>query len=178
MFLIAVRLKDGCFLQIRAWEMQKIRELFRAVTSALRHLVTDPILSLNCCPLSSSDGRGLRQAGIGEGIVIECAWAMRGGMQGTAESTTVTRRTKERVMQCTSKVKTLKTMVDQAIRGIPIIGGAINASYKAGAVSCGRVEAAQLDLEKKVWGDGGSDTGKDACFCPDICRKGAAEPST
>jgi hypothetical protein len=136
-FLIAVRLNTSCLIQINVATTQRIGELLRTITDKLRLACMDTILSWNSSLLASNDDRGLLQVGIVHGSVIECALAMRGGMQGTAESADGRRRTNEQVRQCISKVQSMKSFVDQAISNItqPIV------SESAATESSGQVEA-------------------------------------
>jgi hypothetical protein len=139
-FLIAVRLNASCFLQISVAAAQKIQELYRTVTDELGHFAVDAILSWNCSLLSPNDGRGLRHVGIHNGSVLECTMAIRGGMQGTAESTAVRNRAHAMVRQCKSKVDSLKTLVDRVVSSIP----QPSAGKAAAMESSVRVEVAAL----------------------------------
>ena len=88
-----------------------MQALHRTVTAELGPIGADAILSWNSSPLWLNDGRGLGQVGIHRGSVIECAVAMRGGMQGTAESTAARSSAQEKLRQCKAKVHGLKTLV-------------------------------------------------------------------
>ena len=152
-FLITVRLHASCFLQIRVAATQTIQELHGIVKDELGPIGVDAILSWSCSPLSPHDDRGLGHVGIHHGSVIECAVAIRGGMQGTAKSTAARNSAHEKVRQCKSKVDGLKTLVDGVMLSIPLpsVGEA------AATVSGGRVEAAALrSTGTKVCGGTGS----------------------
>ena len=119
--LITVRLNGGCFLRISVAAAIKIRELYSTITSELSLIAKNAMLSWNCSLLSSSDDRGLLQVGIVDGSVIECALAMRGGMQpeGAAKTAAVRSRANGQVRKCISKVQSLKSLVDRTIFSIP-----------------------------------------------------------
>ena len=116
--LVIVRLSAGCFLQMPVAAGQRVRELHQAVAYALRPVATDVILSLNRSLLSPNDGRGLQEVAIVNGSVIECAVALRGGMQATAEPAAARRRANEQVRQCIAKVQGMQTLVERTILGI------------------------------------------------------------
>ena len=156
---VAVRLNGGCLLQIKA--AGAVRELYCTVANALRTVVMDMILSFNCSRLSSNDIRELRLVGMGDGSVIECAFGMRGGMQGAAEtgSAVIRRGANEQVRQClykvqnmNSKLQNMKPLLDQAMLSIPR-----PIASDAGAVESSWLAAAALqDQETKVtWRVGG-----------------------
>jgi hypothetical protein len=154
--LISLRLNGGCTIQIRAGAAQKIENFYRTVTDKLRSVAMDAILAWNCSLLSSNDGRGLRQIGIVDGSVIECALTMRGGMQGTAALAPAKRGANKQIRQCISKVESLKTLVDQAMSSIP----KLIASGSALMESNGRAESSLRGTKTKVtlgqlWGQVG-----------------------
>jgi hypothetical protein len=138
--LITVRLNFSCFIKIGVAASQKIQELYRTVKDELGPIAMDAILSWNCSSLSPNDGRALRQVGILHGSVIECAVAIRGGMQRTAESTAVRSSLHEKVRQCKSKVDGLQTLVERIAFSIP----QPSASEALAMESSGRVETAAL----------------------------------
>jgi hypothetical protein len=139
--LITVRLYASCFLQISVAATQTIQDLHSIVKDELGPIGVDAILSWNCSPLSPNDGRRLGHSGIHHGSVIECAFAIRGGTQGTAESTAARNSAQEKVRQCKSKVDGLKTLVDRVMFSIPQPSAGEAAATESGGR---RVEAAAL----------------------------------
>jgi hypothetical protein len=156
-FLVTVRLHASCSLQISVAGIQTIQELHGIVKDELGPIGVDAILSWNCSPLSPSDGRGLGHVGIHHGSVIECALAIRGGMQGAAESTAARISAHEKVRQCKSKVDGLKKLVDRVMHSIPLP----NAGEAVATESLGPVEAAALrGTGTKVCGGTDSEGGR------------------
>ncbi len=154
-YTIAIRLNVSCssLLQIQVVATQPVGVLHSAVADALQPVGEDVILSWGCSLLSPSDDRKLHQIGISEGAVIECAIAVRGGMQGSAGMARSS-KVNEQLKQCLSMVQRIQADLNTGMHSVspPIV--ARDTLSVAGAKCSGRVEV--QDSKAKVCENGRS----------------------
>ena len=155
---VAVRVHGAGWLHMRAAAGDSVGALCRAVADALRPVAADVTLSWNCSGLSSHDGRGLRQVGLVDGSVIECALGLRGGMQGADESEPAggRRRTQEQIRQCLAKAQSMslkmqhmKALAEQTMLSLDV-PRPIASDAAAEMASSGRTTAALPGPAMKV----------------------------